>query len=106
MKSPARHLLPTPLRRSLTKFGADIRVARRKRQLTIAMMCERVGITKVTYLKVERGDAGVSLGIYAMTLFVLGLGVPFSELVDPRSDEAGLLSDESRLPQRVRVPTR
>lgn len=105
MKSATRHMLPTPLRRSLAKFGADIRVARRKRQLTIAMMCERVGITKVTYLKVERGDAGVSLGIYAMTLFVLGLGTPLGELIDPRSDEAGLLSDENRLPQRVRVPT-
>lgn len=106
MKSPARHLLPPSLRRSLVKFGSDIRVARRKRQLTIAMMCERVGITKVTYLRVERGEAGVSLWIYAMTLFVLGLGTPFGAIVDPRNDEAGLLADESRLPVRVRVPSR
>lgn len=105
MKSPSRQLLPPPLRRSLTKFGSDIRLARRKRQLTIAMMCERVGVTKVTYLRVEKGEVGVSLGIYAMTLFVLGLGTPFSELVDPRGDEAGLLSDEARLPRRVRVPS-
>jgi DNA-binding XRE family transcriptional regulator len=37
------------------------------------MMAERVGVSKGTYLRVEKGDPTVSLGAYAMALFVLGL---------------------------------
>jgi len=67
------------------------------------MMAERVGVTKVTYLRVEKGDPSVSFGTYAMTLFVLGLGMPFAELADRRQDEVGLLLDEQRLPRTVRL---
>jgi len=45
----------------------------------------------------------VSMGAYAMVLFVLGFGEVFGHLVDARHDEEGLLSDEERLPKRVRV---
>jgi hypothetical protein len=62
----------------------------------------RVGVTKVTYLRVEKGDPSVAFGTYAMTLFVLGLGAPFAELADPRTDDAGLLLDQQRLPKLVR----
>ena len=49
-------VLPLRLRQAIAKFGADISVARRKRSLTIAMMAERIGVHKNTYLKVEKGD--------------------------------------------------
>jgi DNA-binding XRE family transcriptional regulator len=67
------------------------------------MMAERVGVSKSTYLRVEKGDPTVSMGVYAMVIFVLGLGTPFEELVAPRRDEEGLLLDVERLPKRVRV---
>jgi hypothetical protein len=67
------------------------------------MMAERLGGSTGTYVRVEKGNASVSLGIYAMALFVLGLGAVFGDLVDPKGDERGLLLDEQRLPRRVRV---
>lgn len=103
MKSHTNDLLPQKVRRSLTKLGADLRDARRKRSLTVAMMVERIGASKSTYLKVEKGDPSVSLGVYAMTLFALGFPNAFAELADARADETGLLLDAGRLPQRVRV---
>jgi DNA-binding XRE family transcriptional regulator len=109
MRSSVHDILPSNIRRSLTKFGADIAVARRKRKLTVAMMAERLGVSKGTYVRVEKGNPSVSLGIYAMALFALGLGGVFGNLVDPKTDEQGLLLDDQRLPQRVRVkkvPTR
>jgi DNA-binding XRE family transcriptional regulator len=87
----------------MTKLGRDIAVARRKRRLTQAMMAERLGVTKVTYLKVERGDPTAGMGIYAMALFVLGLGTPFGDLVDPSRDDQALVLDVERLPERVRT---
>ena len=103
MRSSVHDILPAGLRRSLVKFGGDIAVARRKRQLTVAMMAERLGVAKSTYLRVEKGDPSVSLGVYAMALFVLGFGDALGDLVDPRRDDQGLLLDVERLPKRVRV---
>jgi DNA-binding XRE family transcriptional regulator len=104
MRTPNRDQLPSSLRRSLAKLGRDIKLARRKRSLTVDMMAERVGITRVTYRKVERGIPGVSMGAYAMSLFVLGLSDALAKVADPGSDDTGLLTDTDRLPKRVRVP--
>lgn len=103
MRSTIHDVLPPRLRRSLTKIGADISIARRKRNLTIAMMAERLGVAKTTYLRVEKGDPTVSLGVFAMTLFVLGFADALGDVVDPSRDEQGLLFDAEHLPKRVRV---
>jgi DNA-binding XRE family transcriptional regulator len=96
-------VLPAAQRRSLSKFGHDLAVARRKRQLTVGMMAERTGLAKSTYARVEKGDPAVAMGAYAMALFVLGFGEALGEVADARRDEAGLLLDEERLPKRVRA---
>jgi DNA-binding XRE family transcriptional regulator len=87
----------------LAKLGTDIATARRKRNVTVAMMAERIGVAKTTYLKVEKGDPSVSMGIYAMALFVLGFGDVIGDIIDPRRDDVGLLLDVDRLPQRIRL---
>ena len=103
MRSALHDLLPPGLRRSLSKFGADLARARRKRRLTVEMMAERVGVAKSTYARIEKGDPAVAMGAYAMVLFVLGFGEALGDLVDARRDEHGLLLDDERLPQRVRI---
>jgi len=55
MQSALEFLSPK-VRRSLAKLGADIAVARRKRNLTTMMTAERSGSAKSTHLKVEKGD--------------------------------------------------
>jgi DNA-binding XRE family transcriptional regulator len=102
MRSSVQDLLPPKLRRSLAKFGADLAMARRKRHLTTAMMSERLGVAKSTYVRVEKGDPTVSMGVFAMALFVLGFGEPLASLVDASRDEQGLLLDAQRVPKRVR----
>lgn len=104
MRSAVIDILPSRVRRSLTKLGADIALARKKRSLTVVMMAERIGVAKSTYLKLENGDPTVSLGTYAMTFFVLGFGESLGEILDVRNDEQGLLLDVQLMPQRVRRP--
>ncbi|MBI5531591.1 MAG: helix-turn-helix transcriptional regulator [Deltaproteobacteria bacterium] len=103
MRSAIHDVLPARVRRSLTAFGADLSVARRKRRLTVAMMAERLGVAASTYLRVEKGDPSVSMGIYAMALFVLGFGDRLGDLVEPGRDTQGLILEAERLPKRVRV---
>lgn len=103
MRSAVCDVISPAVRRSLTKLGADLMLARHKRKLTAAMMAERVGVSRSTYRKLEAGEATVSLGALAQALFVLGFGTALGDLVDPRRDERGLLLDAQRLGRRVRV---
>jgi len=94
--------LPLPVRRALTKLGADIKSARLRRRITMALMAERAFIARGTLQKVERGDPSVSLGVYATVLFILGLGDRLAILAEPSTDSLGLELEEQRLPKRVR----
>jgi hypothetical protein len=94
--------LPLPVKRALVKLGADIRSARLRRRIPTSIMAARAFITRTTLLKAERGDPGVSLGIYATVLFVLGLTQRVADLADARADEVGLQLEEERLPKRIR----
>ncbi len=96
--------LPLPVKRALTKLGSDIRAARLRRRIPTTLMAQRAFVTRTTLGKVEKGDPGVSLGIYATVLFILGMASRIEELADPRNDALGLQLDEERLPKRVGSP--
>jgi transcriptional regulator with XRE-family HTH domain len=95
---------PTPVRRALRQLGSDIRTARIRRRLPMAVVAERALTTRPTLTKVERGDPAVSIGTYATVLFVLGLIDRLATVAGSASDEVGLALDESRHPRRVRTP--
>ena len=90
----------------MRKLGQDIRDARLRRRIPTAVMAERASISRTTLNKIEKGDAGVSLGNYANVLFVLGMAERLGELADVRTDTVGLELDEERLPQRIRKSRR
>jgi ABC-type branched-subunit amino acid transport system substrate-binding protein len=101
MKRNVSAYMPASVARSLERFGADIRIARLKRNLTAAQLANALQVHRSTYSRIEAGDPMVALGIYASVLHALGLGIPFAEAADPRRDEHGLLLDLQRLPQRA-----
>jgi hypothetical protein len=94
--------LPLPVVRALRKLGQDIRDARRRRRIPVAVAAERASISKTTWLKVEKGDPGVLAGTYAKALFVLGLVEKIAQLADPANDSVGLRLEEEQLPRRIR----
>jgi len=93
---------PIPVKRALRKLGSDISAARRRRRIPVALMAERASISRTTLRRVEQGDSGVSLGIYATVLFVLGMVDPLADVADPRHDGLGLQMEEECLPKRIR----
>ena len=100
---PTDNLSPR-LARSLAKLGQDIDIARKKRRLTVATLCERASISVPLYRRLASGAPGTSIGAYAKVLFALGRGQPFDDLMDVAQDHTGLLLDEARLPKRIRHP--
>jgi hypothetical protein len=95
--------LPMPVRRALRKLGSDIRDARLRRRIPVAVAAERASIGRSTLNRVEKGDSTVALGIYATVLFVLGLVDRVGELADARNDATGLQLEEELLPKRIRT---
>jgi hypothetical protein len=100
--SRASVVLPIPVRHALRKLGHDIRDARRRRRIPVAIAAERASISRTTLVKIEKGDPGVALGIYATVLFVIGMVERLAELADPKHDAVGLQLEGEHLPQRIR----
>jgi hypothetical protein len=53
--------------------------------------------------KVERGDPGVAIGVYANALHALGLVDRLGTVAAPEQDPVGMALEEERLPKRVRL---
>ena len=96
-------MLPLPVRRALRKLGHDLRDARRRRRIPLTIAAQRASISRMTLIKIEKGDAGVALGLYATVLFVMGMVDRLADLADPKTDSVGLRLEEENLPQRIRT---
>ena len=101
--------MPTPhhpsiaVRRMLRKLGQDIRDARRRRGLPAEVVAERAFTSRPTLRRIEAGDHGVGIGIYAAVLQALGLLDGLGQLADPGKDSVGLALASEQLPERVRL---
>ena len=97
---------PVPVTRALRKLGHDIRDARRRRRIPVAILAERASISRMTLNKIEKGSAGVSAGNYARVLFSLGMADRLADVADPRHDAVGREIEEEHLPERIRFSRR
>lgn len=104
MKSPRKSPpLPIPVTRAIRRLGQDLRDARRRRRIPVAILAERASISRMTLNKIEKGDAGVYIGNYAAVLFALGLVDRIADLANATHDTVGRELEEERLPERIRL---
>ena len=66
-------LLAPKTAKILETVGEQIRLARLRRKLSVALVAERAGVSRQTVWKVEKGNSSVAIGIYAKVLAVIGL---------------------------------
>ena len=97
--------IPPGLGDVLRAVGENIRLARLRRRITATMLAERADISRVTLRKVEKGDSGVAMAVYANVLFCLGLEQDLLLLAgdDPlgrRLQDAELTHTRQRVPKR------
>lgn len=88
--------------RILSGLGERLRLARKRRKLSISVVAQRAGISRMTLYKVEAGDAGVTLGSYVRVLAVLGLESDLSTLA--ADDKVGRKLQDLVLEQVSRRP--
>lgn len=88
----------------LESMGEQIKLARLRRDLSSEQVAERAGIARGTLIKVERGDEGVSMGVYFRVLITLGLGQDV--LLLAKDDELGRKLQDAKLVVKERASKR
>jgi transcriptional regulator with XRE-family HTH domain len=94
--------IPNGMEQALYLIGERISTARKRRKLTMEDMALRMFVTRKTLSRLEKGDPGVSLGVLASALWVLGLEKDLLSIAAPENDKTGAFLEKQRLPERVR----
>lgn len=80
-------------------MGQRLKVARLRRHISTILFAERMGISRDTLNRLEKGDANIALGTYVRALRVLGLEKDIESIA--RDDVVGrALQDEELLSKR------
>mgnify|MGYP002517594720 FL=1 len=72
-KSTQSTLLPRRAQKNLAIVGEQIRLARLRRDISIAQIADRAGCSELTVMRVEKGTPSVAIGTYLRILFSLNL---------------------------------
>lgn len=88
-------------KRELRTLGARMREARLRRELPQSLVAERASISLQTIGRIEKGDARVSIGAYAMALQALGLIEGWGKITDKLGDELAQEQLRKRAPRDV-----
>lgn len=102
-KQRIKESLPPEAIGIISQLGKRIRIARKRRTLTMEDMASRMFVTRNTLARLEKGDSGISLAVFASALWVLGLEKDLFEIAVPEHDKVGFYLEKQRLPERVRV---
>ncbi len=97
-----KKLLPIQSQEALAQIGQNIKEARLKRRISTVLMAQKTGVTRVTIGKIEKGNPNVSIGAYALVIFMLGLTDKLKTLLDPFQDKEGINLERQRYPKRIR----
>lgn len=64
---------PTLVQERLTAWGKCINTQRLRQRITVADLSARLGISRTTLLRLEKGDPGAGAGAYLTALLALGI---------------------------------
>ncbi len=74
-------------------LGENLSIARVRRRESQRTWAKRLGISVPTLIRMERGDPGVSAGIYATALWLMGRVSALPTIAAPAEDKGALESD-------------
>jgi transcriptional regulator with XRE-family HTH domain len=89
---------------ALKKLGGDLKDARRRRRIKAELMAERLGVTRSTLDRMEKGEPSVGIGTYLTAIYSLDPDklTEFVNLFSREKDVLGQAISDRELPQRIR----
>ena len=103
-KSTMGTKLPRKLEQKMQTVGEQIRLARLRRNLSVAQVAERATCSPLTVSRIEKGAPTVAIGIYLRVLYALQLDDDILSLA--KDDELGRVLQDMNLPSRKRASKR
>jgi len=93
-KSPvALSVMPPAAEQALRSLGENLTIARVRRKESQRTWAKRVGCSVPTLIRMEKGDPGVGMGIYATALWLIGRVAALPEMAAPAADRGALEND-------------
>ena len=92
-------LLMPKARKSLEILGQNLKLARIRRRISAAMMCERACVSHATLTAIEQGKPSVSMAGYMSVLFCLNMHTDMEKVA--ADDVRGRELQDLQLPKRV-----
>lgn len=102
MKKSTYNILPAT-EEILKTMGEQIKLARLRRNLSVELVSERAGISRVSLWNVEKGSPSVAIGIYASVLHALN-NMDQDLLLIAKDDVMGRKMQDLNLNARKRAP--
>ena len=100
-KSTMGTKLPRKLEQKMLVVGEQIKLARLRRNLSVAQVAERATCSPLTVSRIEKGVPTVAIGIYLRVLYALQLDDDILFLA--KDDELGRALQDMNLSQRERA---
>lgn len=82
--------LPPAAARALRALGENLAIARIRRRESQRTWAKRLGCSVPTLIRLERGDPGVGMGLYATALWLIGTANALPGLAAPEEDRGAL----------------
>lgn len=93
---------PYPVDQALKRLGANLRMARLRRNLTIAEVAEKIGTGPRPVSDAEKGKTSTGAAVYMALLWAYDLLAPMEAIADPARDSEGIAHSTQR--ERARKP--
>ena len=87
---------PYEVEQALKRLGANLRIARLRRNLTLAAIAAKIGSGVRAVRAAESGQPGAGAAVYVALLWAYDLLRPFAALADPTQDQEGLALERLR----------
>lgn len=99
--SSAKNTLTYSAANTLEALGQRIDEARRLRGETAERFATRIGVSRSTYHRLVKGDAGVAVGVLVQAISALGLLEQLDDICSPKHDDILMAQLKSKIPKRV-----
>ncbi len=90
-KSSAHNdFLPLQASQAIAALGQNLALARLRRKESLRSWALRMGVAVRTVQRMEKGDPGVGMGVYALALWMMGRSQEMANMALPENDMAAL----------------
>jgi len=85
--------------KQIRAFAERLKLARMRRGISTSLFAERLGVSRDTLNRLEKGDGNIAISTYLRALRILGLDADMDAVA--RDDELGRKLQDLNLPSRI-----